>query len=509
VTADQKTGRRIAAIAFLFAMTTLTVVPGTSDAAPRTAKKAVASPSSKAVPARTKTAAACGKATYHKVVPGDNLWNIARKYRTTVEAIQRLNGRKSDSLRPGDRLLIRSAKPCPKKVVVRPKPPVVEPESPVLEPECPVAAEPAPPVETPEQPVAAEPAPPVESPEQPLEPPVEPLEPPLETEPVPPGEVPELLEETPEPDRDEDPEDSEDELAQDELAEDELPENLPEQIDLVGFGFPDDGAACEPYLNRFVKQPEDPKGSVNFYHTIKRGDSLGRIARKHKTTIRHLETLNGLRNNPKKLRRLMHPGRKIMIRIGDPKDLVAHRPFLKDWVKLEEQEGYTIKRPAAAYGRPFAMNLMLRAFCELRRRVPDVGNIVVGDWSGRVAGPLYRHLSHQTGRDVDLAYFVNGRHDPKCFAKVNIRTIDVARNWELLRALLDTRQVEFVFMDWTLQKVLYEHALSKGFPKAELDRLFQYPAKRRVRTGLIRWSRGHDDHIHVRFRCPENDPICR
>jgi murein endopeptidase len=64
-------------------------------------------------------------------------------------------------------------------------------------------------------------------------------------------------------------------------------------------------------------------------------------------------------------------------------------------------------------------------------------------------------------------------------------------------------------MDWKLQKVLYEYALSKGFQQDDLNRIFQYPAKRGVRTGIIRWARGHDDHIHVRFRCPKEDSSCQ
>jgi len=182
---------------------------------------------------------------------------------------------------------------------------------------------------------------------------------------------------------------------------------------------------------------------------------------------------------------------------------------LKDWVKLSDGDGFSIKRPSTAYGRPWAINLMLRSFCELRRRFPDTDNIVVGDWSGIVGGQLSRHLSHKTGRDVDLSYFARGRTGLKHFIKVNAKTMDIGPSWELVRALLDTRQVEYIFMDWTLQREMYEYALRQGFNRAELDRVFQYPEGRRVRTGIIRWARGHDDHIHVRFRCPKDDPLCR
>lgn len=44
--------------------------------------------------------------TIHIVVPGDSLWKIARKYKTTIKAIQEKNGLKTDRLRPGQELII-------------------------------------------------------------------------------------------------------------------------------------------------------------------------------------------------------------------------------------------------------------------------------------------------------------------------------------------------------------------------------------------------------------------
>jgi LysM repeat protein len=46
-------------------------------------------------------------AVYHTVRPGDNLWDIARKYRASVQQIQRLNDLGSSTLRPGQRIRVR------------------------------------------------------------------------------------------------------------------------------------------------------------------------------------------------------------------------------------------------------------------------------------------------------------------------------------------------------------------------------------------------------------------
>jgi len=42
----------------------------------------------------------------HEVAAGDSLWQIARKHKTTVELIQRINGMKNDAIRVGQRLKI-------------------------------------------------------------------------------------------------------------------------------------------------------------------------------------------------------------------------------------------------------------------------------------------------------------------------------------------------------------------------------------------------------------------
>ena len=50
-----------------------------------------------------------GRRRYHRVRPGESIWLIARRYRTTVKRIKRLNPklRRSNTLQPGDRIRVR------------------------------------------------------------------------------------------------------------------------------------------------------------------------------------------------------------------------------------------------------------------------------------------------------------------------------------------------------------------------------------------------------------------
>lgn len=47
---------------------------------------------------------------YYTVVRGDNLWDISRKYGTTVEALKRANGIRGTMIRPGQMLRIPQGK---------------------------------------------------------------------------------------------------------------------------------------------------------------------------------------------------------------------------------------------------------------------------------------------------------------------------------------------------------------------------------------------------------------
>jgi hypothetical protein len=55
------------------------------------------------------------------------------------------------------------------------------------------------------------------------------------------------------------------------------------------------------------------------------------------------------------------------------------------------------------------------------------------------------------------------------------------------------------FMDYYIQRMLYERAKAGGMRGDELEELFQYPRGKGRARGIIRASKGHDDHFHVRL----------
>jgi LysM repeat protein len=242
--------------------------------------------------------------------------------------------------------------------------------------------------------------------------------------------------------------------------------------------------------------------TVDVYHKVRKGDSLWKIAARYKVTVKELQRLNP--GVGKRLR----PGQAVLVRVRSLETAMKWRPYLADWGQMEAGDGYLLKRENRSFGRTWAIDLLRQSIDAFRGSDPEAPPVIVGDISGRVGGYLPRHLSHKTGRDVDIGYYSKVR-DLTDFALVNRKTVDVERTWLLIQKMLATGRIEYIFMDHRLQKVFYEHAQDRGMGDEELDRLFQYPYGRWVRKGIIRHSRGHADHLHIRFTCPEGDLLCR
>lgn len=162
-----------------------------------------------------------------------------------------------------------------------------------------------------------------------------------------------------------------------------------------------------------------------------------------------------------------------------------------------------------AFGTDNTVALLQSAAAVVGRSFPQSPVVVIGALSAENGGFLKPHKSHQSGRDVDIAYLRTTPVQPRRFELTDSSNLDVERTWTFLEALLSTGEVGLVFMDYEIQAILYEALLDNGWTEKGLLPLFQYPAGAGVPRGVIRHAVGHADHFHVRFRCPEGDkPGC-
>ncbi len=177
--------------------------------------------------------------------------------------------------------------------------------------------------------------------------------------------------------------------------------------------------------------------------------------------------------------------------------------------QLPEGLGYAIRERARAFGTEETVDALVASFAQLTRRFPRAPLIAVHDLSLRSGGRMTDHRSHQSGRDADLAY-PQKRCEGTCeFAHLAPAQLDAQRAFTLLRYLLERDELEAVFIDYRLQKPLYEAARAQGASAEQLARWFQYPRGRSDALGVIRHFPKHADHMHLRFRCHDSDPQCR
>jgi murein endopeptidase len=165
---------------------------------------------------------------------------------------------------------------------------------------------------------------------------------------------------------------------------------------------------------------------------------------------------------------------------------------------------YTVRNPDHSYGSSHAVALLTRSIQEFRT-TGFSGEVVIQDMSRKNGGRFRPHRSHQSGRDVDIRLPLRSG-----LAVGTIPTeahqVDWDAAWSLMHAMLKTNRVRFIFLSRPRQKQLYEAALRAGMSQEELATLLQYP--RHSKTAVIRHSRGHTKHFHVRFACGPEERSC-
>ena len=172
--------------------------------------------------------------------------------------------------------------------------------------------------------------------------------------------------------------------------------------------------------------------------------------------------------------------------------------------KLETGDGYVVRRPSRAFGAKHVVDHLRASIGEVRALYPDVHTLAIGDLSAEHGGKISDHHSHQSGLDVDVGfYFTKLPAGAPTFIEANA-SLDLEATWALLAAFARTAAlddgVEMIFLDYDVQRRLYDYAKRRGTPERELDFMFQYPHGRDELTGLVRHWPGHANHMHVRFR---------
>ena len=182
---------------------------------------------------------------------------------------------------------------------------------------------------------------------------------------------------------------------------------------------------------------------------------------------------------------------------------------------LPPGDGYFIRRPERAFGTQTTIELTERAISQTLDAFPDEHILAIGDISAPSGGLITQHRSHQSGRDIDVGLFYRDKPAgyPASFVHADEDNLDCAATFKLLESFLATADddggVQMIFLDFDVQGILYDWALDHGISERRLERIFQYPHGRGSAEGIVRHEPNHDNHMHVRFKCPADDTGCR
>jgi len=138
-----------------------------------------------------------------------------------------------------------------------------------------------------------------------------------------------------------------------------------------------------------------------------------------------------------------------------------------------------------------------------------LGVLLIGDLGQPRGGPtLSGHRSHQTGLDVDIWFLLSQQ------AAKRSLTVNERETWSATSVLAATSDA-INFSQWSLANAKVLEAAAR---MPEVDRIFVNPSVKRElcrsKNSASQWLRKirpwwkHDDHFHVRLKCPVGNLHC-
>jgi LysM repeat protein len=166
---------------------------------------------------------------------------------------------------------------------------------------------------------------------------------------------------------------------------------------------------------------------------------------------------------------------------------------------------YKIRNPDNSWGSSHAVEQLQRSIARFRQDSGFDRELLICDMSKQRGGRFRPHASHRSGRDVDIQLPVK-RGYPPGHIPLTIPAVDWDATWQLVRALVASGEVQYIFLSRSRQRPLYEAALRAGERKEALEGFIQFPTNEK--TALLRHSKGHVKHLHVRFKCAAHEAKC-
>ena len=168
---------------------------------------------------------------------------------------------------------------------------------------------------------------------------------------------------------------------------------------------------------------------------------------------------------------------------------------------------YTRRDAGRSWATSQTVRTIAAAFSSLRRDRGVAAEVVIGDLSLPSGGAFGPHVSHRSGRDIDIRLVLAPGLD-RTTLPLGAEQVDWDATWALVHSFLETGRVTHVFFDFARQEHLHRAALRAGVHPQVVDHWFQWPGGDGA-AAVIRHEPGHRAHVHVRLDCEGQGPRCQ
>ncbi|MCB9700741.1 MAG: penicillin-insensitive murein endopeptidase [Myxococcales bacterium] len=288
-----------------------------------------------------------------------------------------------------------------------------------------------------------------------------------------------------------------------------------------------------------AKNPPPPREKIEY--EIQKGDNWEKIAGEHGVDVKTLKRWNPAKKDPKtgKQKPVMIAGKSLRIWVepailgggsGDagsgPPSAEAEGRLLAAKVRAnaisigaptrgrlvngvvfpELPDLYTLRKPEQSFGSSHTVKTAVQAINAFRRGSRYSRELVIGAVSLARGGRFRPHKSHQSGRDIDIRLPIRASVEHKNAPSPG--EVDWRATWKLIEAFVATGEVQYIFLEYRLQKSLYKAARAAGVPAKDLAAVIQWPRPAKSNNGIVRHAKGHTSHIHVRVKCGPAESKC-
>lgn len=188
-----------------------------------------------------------------------------------------------------------------------------------------------------------------------------------------------------------------------------------------------------------------------------------------------------------------------------------NRGHLLSGIPMPEGDHWRLRehRPRA-YGSRTTIAALLEALHAYGAADPDAPPLRIGEISRRNGGRIAPHVSHRSGRDVDIGYVMKSNPDEneRFWRMATGKNIDAPRTWAMISALIATGKVQQIFISAKLQPIIAREA-AKTLAPEDVALVFSAMNPDPSVHTIVKHETGHRDHMHVRFVCEPGNLRCR